>query len=176
VRAGPGHLGGAAGGLRRRAQLWIFIKRYKALETSRAVNTVVLDKTGTVTTGVMAVTTVQPAAGVSREISLRYAGAVEQAWSTRSPRPSPRRRGRRRPRCHSRHLTVGEFVVTVAVSFEDPATRQPIAHTTTVLRPDRLRVVIQTAELTPAGRMDDYASARTRVVQVIALTSHQLSR
>jgi len=63
----------------RGAQLGIFIKRYEALESSRAVDTVVLDKTGTVTTGVMAVTGVQPVTGVSREVLLRYAGAVEQA-------------------------------------------------------------------------------------------------
>jgi Cu+-exporting ATPase len=63
----------------RGAQLGIFIKRYEALESSRAVDTVVLDKTGTLTTGVMAVTGVLPAAGTSREILIRYAGAVEQA-------------------------------------------------------------------------------------------------
>jgi len=63
----------------RGAQLGIFIKGYQALESSRAVDTVVLDKTGTVTTGVMAVAGVQPAAGVAREALLRYAGAVEQA-------------------------------------------------------------------------------------------------
>jgi P-type Cu+ transporter len=63
----------------RGAQLGIFIKRYEALESSRAVDTVVLDKTGTVTTGVMAVTGVLPASGVSRRALLRYAGAVEQA-------------------------------------------------------------------------------------------------
>jgi cation-transporting P-type ATPase A/B/Cu+-exporting ATPase len=63
----------------RGAQLGIFITRYQALETSRAVDTVLLDKTGTVTTGVMAVTGVVAAAGESREALLRYAGAVEQA-------------------------------------------------------------------------------------------------
>jgi P-type Cu+ transporter len=63
----------------RGAQLGIFIKRYEALESSRAVDTVVLDKTGTVTTGVMAVTGILPTAGVSREDLLRRAGAVEQA-------------------------------------------------------------------------------------------------
>jgi P-type Cu+ transporter len=62
----------------RGAELGIFIKRYEALEASRAVDTVVLDKTGTVTTGVMAVTGVL-AAGVSREALLRHAGAVEEA-------------------------------------------------------------------------------------------------
>jgi P-type Cu+ transporter len=63
----------------RGAQLGIFIKRYEALESSRAVDTVVLDKTGTVTTGVMAVTGILASAGASREDLLRHAGAVEQA-------------------------------------------------------------------------------------------------
>jgi cation-transporting P-type ATPase A/B/Cu+-exporting ATPase len=63
----------------RGAQLGIFIKGCQALESSRAVDTVVLDKTGTVTTGMMAVAGIQPAAGVSREALLRRAGAVEQA-------------------------------------------------------------------------------------------------
>jgi P-type Cu+ transporter len=63
----------------RGAQLGIFIKGYQALESSRSVDTVVLDKTGTVTTGVMAVTGVQQTAGTSRGILLSYAGAVEQA-------------------------------------------------------------------------------------------------
>jgi P-type Cu+ transporter len=63
----------------RGAQLGIFIKEYQALESSHSVDTVVLDKTGTVTTGVMAVTGVAQAAGTSRTDLLRRAGAVEQA-------------------------------------------------------------------------------------------------
>jgi heavy metal translocating P-type ATPase len=63
----------------RGAQLGIFIKGYQALESSRRIDTVVLDKTGTVTTGQMTVTAVQPLPGVSRTDLLRYAGAVEQA-------------------------------------------------------------------------------------------------
>jgi P-type Cu+ transporter len=63
----------------RGAQLGIFIKGHHALESSRSVDTVVLDKTGTVTTGVMAVTGVVQAAGTSRAGLLRFAGAVEQA-------------------------------------------------------------------------------------------------
>src|SRR5580700_11370446 len=63
----------------RGAQLGIFIKGYRALESSRAVDTVVLDKTGTVTTGVMEVTAVLPGPGTSRETLLRRAGAVENA-------------------------------------------------------------------------------------------------
>jgi P-type Cu+ transporter len=63
----------------RGAQLGIFIKGYQALESSRSVDTVVLDKTGTVTTGVMAVTGVRPAPGTDRGVLLRYAGGVEDA-------------------------------------------------------------------------------------------------
>ncbi len=63
----------------RGAQLGIFIKGHQALESSRSVDTVVLDKTGTVTTGMMAVTGVAQAAGTGRAELLRYAGAVEQA-------------------------------------------------------------------------------------------------
>ena len=63
----------------RGAQLGIFIKGYQALESSRAIDTVVLDKTGTVTTGQMTVTAVQPVPGTSRTELLRYAGSVEQA-------------------------------------------------------------------------------------------------
>jgi cation-transporting P-type ATPase A/B/Cu+-exporting ATPase len=63
----------------RGAELGIFIKGYQALEASRSVDTVLLDKTGTITTGVMTVTGVQPAAGTSREVLLRRMGAVEDA-------------------------------------------------------------------------------------------------
>ncbi len=63
----------------RGAQLGIFIKGYQALEASRAIDTVVLDKTGTVTTGQMTVIAVQPRPGTSRHDLLRYAASVEQA-------------------------------------------------------------------------------------------------
>jgi Cu+-exporting ATPase len=63
----------------RGAQLGIFIKGYQVLESSRSVEVVVLDKTGTVTTGQMSLAGVQPAEGVSRADLLRMAGAVEQA-------------------------------------------------------------------------------------------------
>ena len=57
----------------------IFVKEYQALESSRAVDVVVLDKTGTVTTGRMELVGVRPADGVTRADLLRYAGAVEDA-------------------------------------------------------------------------------------------------
>lgn len=63
----------------RGAELGIFIKGYRALEPSRLADTVVLDKTGTVTTGVMTVLAIYLAPGVSRAELVVRAGAVEQA-------------------------------------------------------------------------------------------------
>jgi Cu+-exporting ATPase len=66
-------------GTGRGAQLGILIKGPEVLESTRRVDTAVLDKTGTVTTGQMALVGVAPAAGVTRGELLRYAVAVEHA-------------------------------------------------------------------------------------------------
>ncbi|MFC7376230.1 MULTISPECIES: heavy metal translocating P-type ATPase [unclassified Brachybacterium] len=66
-------------GTGRGAQLGILIKGPEILESTRRVDTVVLDKTGTVTTGTMTLLDVVPAAGVDRAELLRLAGAVEDA-------------------------------------------------------------------------------------------------
>lgn len=63
----------------RGAALGIFIKGYQALESTRAVDTVVLDKTGTVTEGRMSVVELDFVAGQDRASVLRRAGAVEEA-------------------------------------------------------------------------------------------------
>ncbi|HZB48313.1 MAG TPA: heavy metal translocating P-type ATPase, partial [Mycobacteriales bacterium] len=64
-------------GTGRGAQLGILIKGPEVLESTRQADTVVLDKTGTVTTGRMSLVDVVPAAGVDRAELLRLAGAVE---------------------------------------------------------------------------------------------------
>ena len=64
-------------GTGRGAQLGIVIKGPEALESAREIDTIVLDKTGTVTTGQMAVVSVDPLAGVTAAELLRYAGAAE---------------------------------------------------------------------------------------------------
>ena len=66
-------------GTGRGAQLGILIKGPEALEQTRRVDTVVLDKTGTVTTGHMVVGAVVPAAGTDADEVLRLAGALEYA-------------------------------------------------------------------------------------------------
>ncbi|GAA1748199.1 heavy metal translocating P-type ATPase [Nonomuraea bangladeshensis] len=66
-------------GTGRGAQLGILIKGPEVLESTRKVDTVVLDKTGTVTEGRMTLTAVHLAEGETREEVLRLAGALENA-------------------------------------------------------------------------------------------------
>ncbi|WP_026404873.1 heavy metal translocating P-type ATPase [Actinomadura rifamycini] len=66
-------------GTGRGAQLGILIKGPEVLESTRTIDTVVLDKTGTVTTGKMALVDVVTAEGVAADEALRLAGALEDA-------------------------------------------------------------------------------------------------
>jgi len=66
-------------GTGRGAQLGILIKGPEVLESTRRVDTVVLDKTGTVTTGKMTLLDVAVAAGEDPDQVLRLAGALEDA-------------------------------------------------------------------------------------------------
>lgn len=66
-------------GTGRGAQLGILIKGPEVLESTRKIDTVVLDKTGTVTEGKMTLTDVHLEEGEDREEVLRLAGALEHA-------------------------------------------------------------------------------------------------
>ncbi|SEG33492.1 Cu+-exporting ATPase [Actinacidiphila yanglinensis] len=66
-------------GTGRGAQLGILIKGPEVLESTRAVDTVVLDKTGTVTSGSMTLVAVHVADGEDEDTALRLAGALEHA-------------------------------------------------------------------------------------------------
>jgi Cu+-exporting ATPase len=66
-------------GTGRGAQLGILIKGPEVLENTRRADIIVLDKTGTVTTGQMTLTDVVAAPGVPETELLRLAAAVEQA-------------------------------------------------------------------------------------------------
>ncbi|GEE00607.1 cation-transporting P-type ATPase A [Gordonia spumicola] len=63
----------------RGAQLGIFLKGYQALDSSRLVDTVVFDKTGTVTQGVLRVGAVHTVEGFTDDEVLYLAAAVENA-------------------------------------------------------------------------------------------------
>jgi Cu+-exporting ATPase len=106
----------------RGAQLGVLIKGPEVLESTHRVDTVVLDKTGTVTAGRMTLAAVHPAEGVDEAELLRLTGAIEDASerpiaaatargardkvgalppaaSWWSPIPSSRRRPKRSPSC-----------------------------------------------------------------------------
>jgi Cu+-exporting ATPase len=66
-------------GTGRGAQLGIIIKGPQVLESTRRVDTIVLDKTGTVTTGKMILLNAFPAIGIEASELVRLAGALENA-------------------------------------------------------------------------------------------------
>lgn len=66
-------------GTGRAAQLGVLINGPEVLESTRRVDTIVLDKTGTVTTGKMTLVDVIGGAETDRATLLRYAGALEDA-------------------------------------------------------------------------------------------------
>jgi P-type Cu+ transporter len=66
-------------GTGRGAQLGILIKGPEILESTRQVDTIVLDKTGTVTTGKMTLVDVVVAEGTTEDEALRLVGSLEDA-------------------------------------------------------------------------------------------------
>ncbi|MFF0048570.1 heavy metal translocating P-type ATPase [Streptomyces sp. NPDC005498] len=66
-------------GTGRGAQLGILIKGPEVLETTRRIDTIVLDKTGTITTGRMTLQDIHVATGTDASQTLRLAGALEHA-------------------------------------------------------------------------------------------------
>ncbi len=66
-------------GTGRAAQLGVLIQGPEVLESTRKIDTIVLDKTGTVTTGRMTLVDVICGTGTDRATLLRYAGALEAA-------------------------------------------------------------------------------------------------
>ena len=66
-------------GTGRGAQLGILIKGLEVLESTRRIDTIVLDKTGTVTTGRMALADIVVTSGTTVDEALRLAGSREDA-------------------------------------------------------------------------------------------------
>ena len=65
-------------GVGRGAQAGVLIKNAEALERLEKVDTLVVDKTGTLTVGKPTVVALKPAAGISEETLLRLAASLER--------------------------------------------------------------------------------------------------
>ncbi len=75
-------------GVGRGARAGVLIRDAEALERFEKVDTLVVDKTGTLTEGQPPLVAVRPAAGLDEAELLRLAASVERPASTRWPRPS----------------------------------------------------------------------------------------
>lgn len=142
----------------RGAELGVLVRGPEVLESLRRVDTVVLDKTGTLTTGRMelAAVAVAAGAGVDEERVLRLAGAVEH----RSEHPVGRAVvGAARARCGSDPLpVVAGFAATTGVGVSGEVEGIAVR----VVRPDEAAGPLP-AELT-AALADASAAGRTPVV------------
>jgi Cu+-exporting ATPase len=115
-------------GTGRGAQMGVLIKGPEVLESTKRIDTIILDKTGTVTTGKMTLTDVIVGAGVDPDRAVaagRWAGGCLRA----SDRPGDRRRshirGRRpaHPRSHSRTSRAGACRVWSTGTLCSPAAK-----------------------------------------------------
>ncbi len=83
-------------GTGRGAQLGLLIRGPEILESTRAIDTIVLDKTGTVTTGRMSLVDVTVTPGTTRDEALRLVGALEDLSEHPLGRAIARAAGERR--------------------------------------------------------------------------------
>jgi Cu+-exporting ATPase len=112
-------------GTGRGAQLGILIRGPEVLESTRRVDTIVLDKTGTLTEGRMQVVDVHPAPGVPADLVLARAGSVEDASEhpigeavAAAARTATTARTAPTAGVHSGHAAVSEFRATPGLGVE----------------------------------------------------------
>ena len=138
-------------GTGRGAQLGVLIRGPEILETTRRVDTIVLDKTGTVTTGRMAVVEVVAAPGQDAAAGLRLAASLEAA----SEHPIARAIAAAVP--PAEHLPVEDFRSTTGLGVSGTVDGRVVTagrpgHVVTLVRalPDELDAARSAAEA--AGR------------------------
>ena len=111
-------------GTGRGAQLGVLIKGPQVLESTRRVDTIVLDKTGTVTTGQMSLYSVHPADGTSSDELLLIAGALEAA----SEHPIAAAIAAAAIERHGTLLSLGNFASTVGLGVTGTLTSEGRTH------------------------------------------------
>jgi Cu+-exporting ATPase len=136
-------------GTGRGAQLGILIKGPEILESTRRIDTVVLDKTGTVTTGQMALVDVIATEGTAVEDALRLAGSLEDASEhpiARAIAAGARERGVTLAPVESFSNTEGLGVSGVVDGHGVAAGRERFLADWSMKLPDDLRVATDEAE------------------------------
>jgi Cu+-exporting ATPase len=136
-------------GTGRGAQLGLLIKGPEVLESTRRVDTIVLDKTGTVTTGEMALVEVVPAHGIDEAEALRLAASVEDASEhpiARAIAAGARARGIELAPVESVASTQGLGVQGVVDGHAVVAGRQRFVEDWALHLPDHLRAAKEAAE------------------------------
>ncbi len=160
-------------GTGRGAQMGIIIKGPEVLESTRRVDTVVLDKTGTVTTGAMSLVDIVTADGVSVPDTLRLAGSVENASEhpiARAVAAGARSRGVELAGVESFANTEGLGVSGIVDGMEVVAGRERFLAERSMPLDDTLRAARDRAEA--AGRTPVYVGwgGAARAVLVVADT------
>ncbi|HEX6130647.1 MAG TPA: heavy metal translocating P-type ATPase [Actinomycetota bacterium] len=156
-------------GTGRGAQLGILIRGPEVLESTRAIDTVVLDKTGTVTSGEMALQGVVTD-GVDRDEALRIAGSIEAASEHPIGRAIARAAGELGPLvevegfANREGLGVEGFVDGVAVAAGRPAFLTSYGLVTS----ERIDTAVAEAEASGATAVAAGWDGRVRAVFTVA--------
>ena len=149
-------------GTGRGAQLGILIKGPEVLESTRRIDTIVHDKTGTVTTGQMALLDVVAADGEDRDQVLRLAGALEDASEhpiARAVADAARDQGGRLPK-------VEEFANVEGLGVQGVVVDGDRSHAVLVGRP---RLLEEWSQKLPAELERAFAAAQADGATAIAV-------
>ena len=116
-------------GTGRGAQLGILIKGPEVLEETRRIQTIVLDKTGTITEGKLELVDIHPLDGAGRTEALRLAGAVEAASEHPVATGDRRRRALRDRRASRRRRAFGTSRASACAAWSMDSTSRSSAAT-----------------------------------------------
>ena len=162
-------------GTGRGAELGILIKGPEILESTRQIDTIVLDKTGTITEGQMSVAAVQATAGHSEQEVLRLAAAAEQGSEHPIARAIRAAYDGETPTAEDFHELAGQGIEATVEGTRVRVGRPPAGYdgTGTQVGVYVADAVVGTIEL--QDRVKESAAAAISALQELGLTPHLLT-
>ena len=162
-------------GTGRGAELGILIKGPEILESTRQIDTIVLDKTGTITEGQMSVAAVQATAGHSEQEVLRLAAAAEQGSEHPIARAIRAAYDGETPTAEDFHELAGQGIEATVEGTRVRVGRPPAGYdgTGTQVGVYVADDVVGTIEL--QDRVKESAAAAISALQDLGLTPHLLT-